>query len=161
MKFLVFAILFLSFQVSAEMPEYRVLEGNQKSAVPNFPKFKISKSKSDYKIEEIQFGKSTFKLEVQENFFNHEAIPFFEVTLENKYGYKVFALLATSGTSGRSFHYFFENGKKITYSGHHPEIFKDEDGQYLSVEMDGSTRYLTTWKLSKKGFRSEKTEVIQ
>jgi hypothetical protein len=159
MKFLVFATLMITLETQAGYPEYQVIEGVNKSISGLQTKFKISKSKKDYRIEEIHFGEKKFALDIQENFFNDQPIPFFELKFKKKKNVKVFALLATSGTSGRSFHYFLDNGKDIKYSGLHPEIFvEDETGDFISVEHDGPRVWVSSWELKTKGFKLIKTE---
>lgn len=159
MKLLVFATLMISLKTQAGYPEYQVIEGKNKSISGLKTQFKISKSKKDYRIEEIHFGDKKFALDIQENFFNDQPIPFFEVKFKKNHNVKVFALLATSGTSGRSFHYFLDNGKGINYSGLHPEIFLEEEtGDFISVEHDGPRVWVLIWELKNKRFKLVKTE---
>jgi len=162
MRVLLLAILLYPITSFAEYPTYEVLISNLQQQSSVGTKFKISKSKTDYKIEEITFGKKRFKLDIQDHFFNDQPVPLFEVNLKSNSNFKLFALLATTGTSGRSFHYFIDRGKGVHYSGHHPEIFFDEETQsYLSIEVDGPRKYLTTWELKKKGFVLIKTEELK
>ncbi len=162
MKFLVLVTLFFTLKVKADYPEYKVIDSANKSIAGSKTTFKISKSKNDYRIDEIRFGAKKFSLDIQDNFFMNQPIPFFEVALKNRKGFKVFALLGTTGTSGRSFHYFLDDGKGIKYSGLHPEIFIDEQsGDYLSVEHDGPRVWISNWELKGSGFKLIKTEQVK
>lgn len=162
MRVILLAILLYPIISNADYPTYEVMNSSHTTFGNIGPKFKISKSKTDYKIEEIKFGKKTFKLNIQDHFFNNQPIPLFEVKIKENSQFKLFALLATTGTSGRSYHYFLDRGKGIHYSGHHPEIFYDEDSEsYLSVELDGPRKYVSTWELKRKGFIMIKTEELK
>ena len=166
--------------IHAGNPTYLILEqsslnkcnGNCVSQLKNTGNddisFRINSDKSVPEasvIKEVNINGDTFKIDMIDQFSADEGVPFYEVefSTDKKIKTQVYALKATTGSAGTSFHYFVKdlNGK-YRYSGMHPEIFLDEEtNDLISMEKDGSNIHVTTWKISKSKFQAIKSEVVR
>jgi hypothetical protein len=117
------------------------------------------------KVREVRLGSQVFSIPLQDDFNASEGVPFFVVEFpgEDSVNKVIYALKATSGTAGTSFHYFIKQSSGMfSYSGMHPEIiFDNELKQFISMEKDGGTIHLTTWSLSSGTFKAVKSEVMK
>ena len=184
-KIIIFILGFLSLASKAGTPSYLIMEQNKpakclgvcsakvKSHQGEFIDFDMKSSglqKSNVedqgmKVQKVYLGGQTFSIDMQDQFSLEEGVPFFEVSFPKEDGltHTIYALKATSGTSGMSFHYFIKlkSGLYI-YSGMHPEIvFDNEMKSFISVEKDGHKAHITTWALEEGNFISVKSEVMQ
>jgi len=111
--------------------------------------FENNKSRGEeLRVKEVSLNGQVFSISLQEAYRSDEPVPFFKVNFpKDEVDFQLYGLMATQGTSGSQYHYFFRKPDGVfVYSGLHPEIiFDNETKKFISYEKDGPHLFETIW----------------
>jgi hypothetical protein len=150
-----FLLYFLSLSfVPFAQAKYIVLEDLPQKNKASFSITKVAQKENekDSPKFKIQIHNKTTIVDILEA--GYEDLPLLKLKDTKMENTEVYAVKATTGTSGVFYHYFLvdqkNNGAKIDYLGFYPELEPQGGDEFIAFEKDGPRTIETHWKLSKE-----------
>lgn len=126
--------------------------GNEKKSHYHHPfikSFSVSNLSKEKTINSKSLTETSYKVSINQKTFDIHILDE-NPPLLNLKGTDLYALVATSGSAGRYYHYFKAVADDIIYLGFYPELVKVGSDQFISYESDGPRSIESRYQLKQK-----------